>query len=106
MLFCGQEFDSGCAISFLVIAYHLLKTNDIPGQGLSLHIDISTVFPVQVRPVPTGAGLVQALLLCFCPMLQVVVQELQADHDAQSPFTGKYTTMVTRLCIILWFLQL
>ena len=85
---------------------NMMKTKDIPGQGLSLHIDMSMVFPVHVRPIPTGAGLVQALCLSFCPVLQVVVQELQVDHDAHPPFTEKYTVMLTRLCIILRFLEL
>ena len=50
---------------FHLVFDNMVIINDIPGQGLSLQIAISSVFPVQVLPSPTGAGLIHVLFLCL-----------------------------------------
>ena len=42
----------------------------------------SAEFPGQLAPLPTGAGLLQSLVLCFTPRPQVV---LHAPHAPQTP---------------------
>ena len=50
---------------FYLVFHSMMIINDIPGQGLSLQIASSSVFPVQVLPSPTEAGLIHVLFLCL-----------------------------------------
>ena len=44
---------------------NMVIINDISGQGLSLQIARLSIFPEQVLPSPTGAGLIHVLFLCL-----------------------------------------
>ena len=56
-----------------------------------MQLDISSEFPTQLLPIPTVVGFEHVLCLSFCPVLQVLVQVLQVDHEDQPPFTAIHT---------------
>ena len=60
---------------------------NLPGQGLSLQFDSSSVCPIHTLPDPTGAGSEHVLSLCLWPVLHDFVHELHDDQDDQPPFT-------------------
>ena len=51
----------------------------------------SAEFPGQLAPVPTGAGLLQLLTLCFVPEPQVVLHAPHAPHAPHCPSTKNKT---------------
>ena len=76
----------------------------LPGQGLSLQFDSSSVCPIHALPDHTGAGLEHVLFLCFCPVLHDLVHVLHDDQDDQPPFTETGRTqnvLVEYLCTLL-----
>ena len=83
-----------CSVLTVIIRCHDNNINTkiigvcyLPGQGLSLQFDSSSVCPIHAVPAPMGAGLEHVLCLCFCPVLHDLVHVLHDDQDDQPPFT-------------------
>lgn len=65
----------------------LLISGFSPGQGLMLHMIISTAFPSHGRPPYWADGLLQVLVLVWLPRPQLLVHSSQGLHSDQLPST-------------------
>lgn len=68
-----------------------------PGQGLMLHMMVSTACPSHGRPPCWADGLLQVLVLVWLPCPQLLVHSSQKLHSDQWPSTaGRWNHYTTR----------
>ena len=76
---------------------HLIRVNNLPGQGPSLHNTAWVSVPTQSAPACIGAGSVHDLSLVLSPGPQETLHTSKGPHADQFPFTGSIKTIGKRV---------